>query len=173
MLPWLPSGQVLPSPSLINIPAFHSMLLGNDVKAIYDDLTLTFNDPITSPVGYGSYAILNSGNVMDNARGIFKAPVRGIYRFNFVTNRWRSYPSEIPYITDCTAQLIKNGAEVVTVAHVDTAGGHLDTRIPMYGLTTLLLEPGDTVSAKLMKQCTVVWHVIFNGFLIVPVPTAS
>ena len=145
-----------------SFPAFHSVnvnaheIADNDFK-----------------VPYQSGKWLNSGNAMDSDKGIFTAKVRGIYHFYFASIRyqfWKKYPS----VSDCTVQMLKNGVDVVTIAHVDTNAGQADAKLPMYGQATLLLEPGDTMSTKILKICYIVnWEDIsaaFMGFLVVPVP---
>ena len=81
-------------------------------------------------------------------------------------------------MANCSVQILRNGNQVVTVARADNNAGPIAQRvdqISLYGQATLLLEPGETISTKLMSQCRISnladIAASFMGFLIVPAPT--
>ena len=157
-----------PKDSVDQIPFFHSR----------------YDYPLSSHSGdillkYGSNAQVpmdDDDDVMMNERkGVFTAPLRGIYRFFFAATRARR--NYMPNRHACTVQMLKNGIQVVTVARADAAAGNLDSQMPLYAQAVLLLEPGETVSTKLLGGCGLVLMgrtaTMFNGFLIVPVPSVN
>ena len=152
------------------LPAFHSVQGQSLTSTATSDLPITYQT--------GNRIRLNSGNVMDNNRGIFTTPLRGIYYFFFAAVQMPQYNP--PGIADCSVQILRNGNQVVTVARADNNAGPIKQRvdqISLYGQATLLLEPGETMSAKLMSQCVISnmndIAATFMGFLIVPVPSVG
>ena len=114
---------------------------------------------------------------MNNDKGVFTAPLRGVYHFHFGATQIRDdhqNPASSNLI--CNVQVLKNGAQVVAVALADSSADGVTVYVkPFYGQATLLLEAGDTVTTKLLKHCTLLSTdgilAMFLGFLIVPLPT--
>ncbi|XP_052412461.1 cerebellin-2 [Carassius gibelio] len=86
-------------------------------------------------------AFTNIGNAYDTKTGIFTAPVKGVYFFNFVVFN----PDEEP----TAVRLLKNGNPVVTAS--DNAPG-LDTEDTTTNSVSLLLERWDTVYLQLLEK---------------------
>uniref|UniRef100_A0A8C2BNB5 C1q domain-containing protein n=1 Tax=Cyprinus carpio TaxID=7962 RepID=A0A8C2BNB5_CYPCA len=114
------------------------------------EITLTYRNVFT-----------NIGNAYNPITGVFTAPLKGAYMFNFSVFSYGS-PS-----TSSTASIVKNGERVV-VAH-----GHQD----QYGVNSskgvvLILEVGDVVYVRLWSGRWIYEsynkHNTFSGYLLFP-----
>ncbi|KAG1944843.1 complement C1q-like protein [Pimephales promelas] len=104
--------------------------LENGYKVIgpYSDaVTLVYENVLT-----------NIGNAYDTYTGIFTAPVKGVYYFNFVLFNPNAMPTG--------ANLVKNGKHVV--AATDNAPS-IDTEDTASNAVSLLLEAGDRINIQL------------------------
>ncbi|XP_056121590.1 cerebellin-2-like [Rhinichthys klamathensis goyatoka] len=86
-------------------------------------------------------ALTNIGNAYDTNTGIFTAPVKGVYYFNFVLFHHHAMPTGV--------RLLKNGHHVVGAT--DSAPG-LDTEDTASNAVCLLLEKGDRISLQLWEN---------------------
>ena len=115
---------------------------------------------------------LNAGNLMDNENGVYSAARRGVYYFTFSATRVNH--EKFTHFDDCTVQILRNNQEVVGVTRVDTMpNGQIIAQLPLLAQSTLLLDQGDKVSARLLKNCGLTsaqynLGISFSGFLIVP-----
>ncbi|XP_052425300.1 cerebellin-1-like [Carassius gibelio] len=133
--------------------AFSAALMesgGGEIGPFTTDITLTYRNVFT-----------NIGNAYNPFTGIFTAPLKGAYMFNFsVYGHWNpSNPS--------TVSIVKNGQRVV-VAH-----GHQD----QYAVNSskgivLILEVGDVVYVRLWSGRQIYDnehnHITFSGYLLFP-----
>ncbi|XP_058633001.1 cerebellin-2-like [Onychostoma macrolepis] len=85
-------------------------------------------------------AFTNIGNAYDTDTGIFTAPVKGVYFFNFVVFN----PDEEP----TGVRLLKNGNSVVTAS--DNPPGQ-DTEDTTCNSVSLILERGDKIYLQLIE----------------------
>uniref|UniRef100_A0A673IC88 C1q domain-containing protein n=1 Tax=Sinocyclocheilus rhinocerous TaxID=307959 RepID=A0A673IC88_9TELE len=133
--------------------AFSAALMesgSGDVGPFTTDITLTYRNVFT-----------NIGNAYNPITGIFTAPLKGAYMFNFsVYGHWN--PS-----TPSTVSIVKNEQRVV-VAH-----GHQD----QYAVNSskgvvLILEVGDVVYVRLWSGRKIYDnehnHITFSGYLLFP-----
>ncbi|KAK9979142.1 hypothetical protein ABG768_012586 [Culter alburnus] len=104
-------------------------------------------------------AYTNIGNAYDINTGIFTAPVKGVYFFNFVVFN--------PYALSTGVRLLKNGNFVVAAS--DNPPGQ-DTEDTTCNSVTLLLEQGDQIYLQLLNQCRIytdMWkRNTFSGHLL-------
>ncbi|XP_067219270.1 cerebellin-2-like [Chanodichthys erythropterus] len=104
-------------------------------------------------------AYTNIGNAYDINTGIFTAPVKGVYFFNFVVFN--------PYALSTGVRLLKNGNFVVAAS--DNPPGQ-DTEDTTCNSVTLLLEKGDQIYLQLLNQCRIytdLWkRNTFSGHLL-------
>ncbi|XP_048020570.1 cerebellin 14 [Megalobrama amblycephala] len=104
-------------------------------------------------------AYTNIGNAYDVNTGIFTAPVKGVYFFNFVVFN--------PYALSTGVRLLKNGNFVVAAS--DNPPGQ-DTEDTTCNSVTLLLEQGDQIYLQLLNQCRIytdMWkRNTFSGHLL-------
>uniref|UniRef100_A0A8C2CML8 C1q domain-containing protein n=1 Tax=Cyprinus carpio TaxID=7962 RepID=A0A8C2CML8_CYPCA len=114
------------------------------------EITLTYRNVFT-----------NIGNAYNPITGIFTAPLKGVYMFNF--SIYGSATSSTP----STVSIVKNGERVV-VAH-----GHQD----QYAVNSskgvvLILEVGDVVYLRLWSGARIYDnqnnHITFSGYLLFP-----
>ncbi|KAK9973962.1 hypothetical protein ABG768_022075 [Culter alburnus] len=87
------------------------------------------------------HAFINHGNAYDTNTGIFTAPVKGVYFFNFVVFN--------PYEEATGVRLLKNGNLVVAAS--DNPPGQ-DTEDTTCNSVTLLLEKGDQIRLQLIEK---------------------
>ncbi|CAM4589972.1 unnamed protein product [Leuciscus chuanchicus] len=104
-------------------------------------------------------AFTNIGNAYDINTGIFTAPVKGVYFFNFVVFN--------PYAISTGVRLLKNGNFVVAAS--DNPPGQ-DTEDTACNSVTLLLEQGDRILLQLLQNCRIytdMWkRNTFSGHLL-------
>ncbi|KAF4117545.1 cerebellin-1-like [Onychostoma macrolepis] len=86
-------------------------------------------------------ALTNIGNVYDTNTGIFTAPVKGVYFFNFVVFN--------PHAISTGVSLLKNGNFVVSAT--DNPPG-IDTEDTACNSVSLILEQGDQIYIQLMEN---------------------
>ncbi|KAK9976651.1 hypothetical protein ABG768_021859 [Culter alburnus] len=86
-------------------------------------------------------ALTNIGNAYDTNTGIFTAPVKGVYYFNFVVFNPHGMPTGV--------KLLKNGNFVVGAT--DNPPG-LDTEDTASNAVSLLLEQGDRIHLQLWEN---------------------
>ncbi|XDV27738.1 hypothetical protein PO909_031227 [Leuciscus waleckii] len=105
------------------------------------------------------HAFSNIGNAYDINTGIFTAPVKGVYFFNFVVFN--------PYTISTGVRLLKNGNFVVAAS--DNPPGQ-DTEDTACNSVTLLLEQGDRILLQLLQNCRIytdMWkRNTFSGHLL-------
>ncbi|KAK2900720.1 hypothetical protein Q8A67_008835 [Cirrhinus molitorella] len=89
-------------------------------------------------------AITNIGNAYNNNSGIFTAPVKGVYFFNFVVFN--------PHDISTGVKLLKNGNVVVTATDNPPKQ---DTEDTTFNSVSLILEQGDHIYLQLMENCRV------------------
>ncbi|KAK7163398.1 hypothetical protein R3I93_007449 [Phoxinus phoxinus] len=104
-------------------------------------------------------AFTNIGNAYDINTGVFTAPVKGVYFFNFVVFN--------PYAISTGVRLLKNGNFVVAAS--DNPPGQ-DTEDTACNSVTLLLEQGDRILLQLLQNCRIytdMWkRNTFSGHLL-------
>ncbi|XP_073705712.1 complement C1q tumor necrosis factor-related protein 3-like isoform X2 [Garra rufa] len=104
-------------------------------------------------------AITNIGHAYNNNTGIFTAPVKGVYFFNFVVFN--------PHDISAGVRLLKNGNFVV--AATDNPPKQ-DTEDTTCNSVSLILEQGDQIYLQLMEKCRVYTDKgrrnTFNGHLL-------
>ncbi|XP_059356846.1 complement C1q tumor necrosis factor-related protein 3-like [Carassius carassius] len=89
-------------------------------------------------------AITNIGDVYDTKTGIFTAPVKGVYFFNFVVFN--------PHDISTGVRLLKNGNFVV--AATDNPPKE-DTEDTTCNSVSLILEQGDQIHLQLIENCRI------------------
>ncbi|XDV26625.1 hypothetical protein PO909_030280 [Leuciscus waleckii] len=85
-------------------------------------------------------ALTNIGNAYDTNTGIFTAPVKGVYYFNFVLFNH--------HVMSTGLRMLKNGHHVVTAT--DNSPGQ-DTEDTASNAVCLLLEEGDRINLQLVE----------------------
>uniref|UniRef100_A0A673FJT7 C1q domain-containing protein n=1 Tax=Sinocyclocheilus rhinocerous TaxID=307959 RepID=A0A673FJT7_9TELE len=97
----------------------------------------------------------------ENALGIFTAPLKGVYKFNFSVYG-HSNPS-----TPSTVSIVKNG-ERVAIAHGHQSQGVVNSSKGV----VLILEVGDVVYVRLWSERWIYDsesnHNTFSGYLLFP-----
>ncbi|CAM4597407.1 unnamed protein product [Leuciscus chuanchicus] len=89
-------------------------------------------------------ALTNIGNAYDTNTGIFTAPVKGVYYFNFVLFNH--------HVMSTGLRMLKNGHHVVSAT--DNPPGQ-DTEDTASNAVCLLLEEGDRINLQLWENCRV------------------
>uniref|UniRef100_A0A9J7YBB3 C1q domain-containing protein n=1 Tax=Cyprinus carpio carpio TaxID=630221 RepID=A0A9J7YBB3_CYPCA len=133
--------------------AFSAALMesgGGDIGPFTTEITLTYRNVFT-----------NIGNAYNPITGIFTAPLKGAYMFNF-SIYGHSSPS-----TPSTVYIVKNGEKVV-IAH-----GHQDQYFVNSSKgVVLILEVGDVVYVRLWSGTRIYDdknnHMTFSGYLLFP-----
>uniref|UniRef100_A0A3Q2X674 Cerebellin 10 n=1 Tax=Haplochromis burtoni TaxID=8153 RepID=A0A3Q2X674_HAPBU len=102
-------------------------------------------------------AVTNIGNAYNPSTGIFTAPVRGVYHFD-----WKVYGKEN---IQAGALLYRNGEKISTAYELPTSGG-----VSASNAASLLLQAGDQVSVRLSAYSRIYEnpdnHNTFSGHLL-------
>ncbi|KAL3973727.1 hypothetical protein ACER0C_022353 [Sarotherodon galilaeus] len=102
-------------------------------------------------------AVTNIGNAYNPSTGIFTAPVRGVYHFD-----WKVYGKEN---IQAGALLYRNGEKISIAYELPTSGG-----VSASNAASLLLQAGDQVSVRLLANSRIYEnpdnHNTFSGHLL-------
>uniref|UniRef100_A0A3P9B0V3 C1q domain-containing protein n=1 Tax=Maylandia zebra TaxID=106582 RepID=A0A3P9B0V3_9CICH len=102
-------------------------------------------------------AVTNIGNAYNQHTGIFTAPVRGVYHFD-----WKVYGKEN---IQAGALLYRNGEKISIAYELPTSGG-----VSASNAASLLLQAGDQVSVRLSAYSRIYEnpdnHTTFSGHLL-------